>query len=213
MSLANDPVPAPPASASAPRLLLFDLGGVVLENAGFERLNALLPEPADVASLKSRWLRSPAVRSFELGLVTPSDFATAFMAEWRIAGTPAAFLDEFASWPIGLYPGAAALLARLRQRHRTACLSNSNVLHWRRFDGFREHFDVSLSSHLLGVIKPDAECFDKALHVLGVPAADVVFFDDSPLNVDAASALGIDARHVDGYAVLERVLHAEGLLS
>ena len=44
-------------------------------------------------------------------------------------------------------------------------------------------------------------------------AADVVFFDDSPLNVDAASALGIDARHADGYAALERVLDAEGLLS
>jgi glucose-1-phosphatase len=213
MRLAHDPVPAARESANAPRLLLFDLGGVVLENATFERLNVLLPEPADVASLKTRWLRSPAVRSFELGLVAPSDFATAFMAEWRIADTTAAFLDEFMSWPTGLYPGAAALLARLRRRHRIACLSNSNVLHWHRFDGFREHFDVALSSHLLGVIKPDAACFEKALHVLGVPAADVVFFDDSTLNVDAATALGIDARHVDGYDELERVLDAQGLLS
>jgi HAD superfamily hydrolase (TIGR01509 family) len=213
MSVAPAPVPVARSDPSGPRVLLFDLGGVVLENSTFDRLNTLLPEPADVASLKSRWLRSSAVRSFELGLVAPPDFATAFMAEWRIGGTPAAFLDEFASWPTRLYPGAGALLARLRQRHRTACLSNSNVLHWRRFDGFREHFDVALSSHLLGVIKPDAACFEKALDVLGVPAPDVVFFDDSPLNVDAARALGIDARHVDGCAALARMLDTEGLLS
>ena len=195
------------------RLLLFDLGGVVLENAGFDRLNDLLPEPDDLATLKVRWLRSHAVRSFELGRIAPSEFAAVFMAEWGIAGSPEAFIDAFTSWPIGLYPGAADLLARLRSRHRTACLSNSNVLHWRRFDGFAGHFDVALSSHLLGVIKPDGECFEKALRVLDVAAADVVFFDDSPLNVEAAGALGLNARHVDGFAALQQVLATEGLLS
>ncbi len=196
-----------------PRLLLFDLGGVVLENATFDRLTGLMSEPADVATLKIRWLRSRAVRSFEFGRIAPSEFAAAFMTEWGIGGSPQAFLDEFLSWPTGLYPGATDLLARLRSRHRTACLSNSNVLHWRRFDGFAGHFDVALSSHLLGAIKPDAECFEKALRVLGVTAADVVFFDDSPLNVEAAGALGLSARQVDGFAALQKALEAEGLLS
>jgi putative hydrolase of the HAD superfamily len=204
---------SPARGASAPRLLLFDLGGVVLENATFDRLNALLPEPANVAALKTRWLRSPAVRSFELGLVTPHDFAAAFMSEWGLGGDVAAFLADFESWPTRLFPGAAALLARLRQRHRTACLSNSNVLHWHRFDGFREHFDTALSSHLLGAIKPDAACFEQALGVLGVDAGEVAFFDDSPLNVDAAAALGLRAFHVDGFEALERVLQAQALLA
>lgn len=167
----------------------------------------------DLATLKTRWLRSHAVRSFELGRIAPSEFATAFMTEWDIAGSPQAFLDEFTSWPTGLYSGAAGLLARLRSRHRTACLGNSNVLHWRRFGGFAELFDVALSSHLLGVIKPDAECFEKALRVLGAAAAYVVFFDDSPLNVDAAGELGLNAHHVDGFAALQQVLEMEGLLS
>ena len=54
------------------------------------------------------------------------------------------------------------LLARLRTDFRTACLSNSNELHWRKFDGFAGLFDIALSSHRLGVIKPDHAAFVRA---------------------------------------------------
>lgn len=50
-----------------PTVLLFDLGGVLVENVGFERLNALLPTPLPLEELKARWLASTAVRSFEVG--------------------------------------------------------------------------------------------------------------------------------------------------
>ena len=41
-----------------PSVLLFDLGGVLIENVGFERFNALLPSPIPLEELKPQWLAS-----------------------------------------------------------------------------------------------------------------------------------------------------------
>ena len=129
---------------------MFDLGGVLVENVGFERLNALLPAPLPLEDLKTRWLASTAVRSFEAGACSSESFAVALLQEWQIALTPNEFIEAFSSWPKGLYPGAAELLSRLRGRYTLACLSNSNPIHWERFADFHGLFAVRLSSHLLG---------------------------------------------------------------
>ncbi len=59
-----------------PTVLLFDLGGVLVESVGYERFNALLPKPLSMEELKTRWLASPAVRSFETGCWSAEAFAT-----------------------------------------------------------------------------------------------------------------------------------------
>jgi len=205
--------PLPVPTGSRPTLLLFDLGGVLVENVVFERLAPLLPAPAPRAALQDRWLASAAVRAFDLGRIEPDVFAEVFVAEWGLTLSPASFLEEFASWPRGLYPGARALLDDLRRRFRVACLSNSNALHWERFGGFPDGFDVSLSSHLLGAVKPDAEAFRRALATLGVGPTDLWFFDDSAANVHAAAALGIRAFRTEGLAAVEAVLRAEGCMA
>lgn len=191
---------------TAPALLLFDLGGVLLENASLARLNPLLPVPMAPAAFKERWLRSPAVRSFEIGAIDAATFADAFVQEWQVPLSREAFLAEFASWPLGFYPGARELLARLRQRYRIACLSNSNEVHWARFGGFVDVFELALSSHEIGAIKPDDEAFLLTLTRCGVAPADVVFFDDTHSNVVAARRLGMRACQVEGMAELEAAL-------
>jgi len=192
--------------------LLFDLGGVLVRNAGYDRMNALLPAPLETDALKARLLTSPAYRAFELGQTTPETFARSLVAELELRCTPVEFLSEFAGWPEGFYPGASALLAQLRTRYKLACLSNSNALHWARFDGFRGHFDVTLSSHLLHLIKPDAACFRRALAECDCAADEVVFFDDAALNVEAAHACGIRSVLVRDFDDLQRTVQDMGLL-
>ena len=48
------------------------------------------------------------------------------------------------------------------------------------------------------------EIFEHALRELGVTANEVVFFDDTPVNVEAAQALGIRAYHTRGVEELRR---------
>lgn len=198
---------------STPSFLLFDLGGVLIENSTFQSLNELLPERRDITALKHQWLASSAVRRFELGETAPGEFAVSFIAEWGLRLTPEAFLKEFTSWPTGYYPMARDALRALRKRYRVGCLSNCNVLHWEKFGGFEDDFDIAISSHLLGAIKPDDEAFVLALGACGVEPSRVYFFDDSAGNVQAAGRLGIRSFHVEGTASLLDVLRSEGLLA
>lgn len=75
----------------------------------------------------------------------------------------------------------------LLSNHRTAWL----LPRLERF-GVADRFERILVSDALGAAKPSPVAF-AALRARD----DTVFFDDSPCNVDAARALGIDAHHVD----------------
>ena len=188
--------------ACAPSLLLFDLGGVLIDTSGFDNLNRMMPRTLDSAHIKKRWLGSPSVRRFELGEISAREFADGFIAEWELSIGPSEFLTEFISWPKGFYPGARELISDLRRTCRVGCLSNSNALHWAKFNGFKGEFDIALSSHLLGAIKPDPSAFTKALLACGAQPREVLFFDDMMSNVSAAQSLGIQAFHVDDFQSL-----------
>ena len=109
-----------------------------------------------------------------------------------------------------------ALLTRLRAAgYRLACLSNSNAAHWERSAPMRwlqQQLDVAISSHQLGLRKPDPAIFAVALDRLGAPADAVGYFDDLAANVAAATAAGLRAHHVDGIDALHARLAALGWL-
>ena len=64
------------------RVILFDLGGVLVENTGEQGLSSLLPYQLGRQELWARWLASDAVRRFECGQIPPEVFAARF-PEWR----------------------------------------------------------------------------------------------------------------------------------
>ena len=194
-----------------PEVLLFDLGGVLIENDTFAALQNLLPTKPDGEALRHRWLSSRAVREFELGRLAPEAFAVSFLAEWSLDLPPELFLDQFRSWPRGFFPGLRERLNRLRRRYRVGCLSNCNAVHWEKFGGFAQDFDIALSSHLLGAVKPDEEAFSRALAACGAPATAVRFFDDTEANVEAALQMGIPSFLVQGPLELLAALQTEGL--
>jgi epoxide hydrolase-like predicted phosphatase len=77
---------------------------------------------------------------------------------------------------------------------RIACLSNGShewtlqVINERGLGHLFE--DIILSSDL-GIVKPDAEIYLKALRKLAIQPSQAVFVDDRKVNVDAAEVLGI----------------------
>jgi HAD superfamily hydrolase (TIGR01509 family) len=193
-------------------VLLFDLGGVLVDVGAFDAVRAMVGATVDDDELKRRWLRSPAVRSFELGRVSPAAFAAQFVEEWQVPLTPEAFLGEVYSWIRQPYPGAVDLLERLRGGYHVACLTNCNELHWSQLTPFLECFDSAFSSHLLGEIKPDPKAFEAVMSELGVKPHEVRFFDDSSPNVEAARLLGIDSFLVNGIDDVMRAVTEGGLL-
>lgn len=193
------------------KVILFDLGGVLIENTGRDGLTSLLPYTLDSPEIWRRWLTSPSVRQFEAGRISSEAFAAAFVAEWGLSIAPENFIAAFAGWPKGFFPGARELLESLRKNHHLACLSNTNAIHWSRFPEFPRLFDTCFASHEMGVVKPDVEAYAHVLDTLRVDPAAVYFFDDQILNVQAARAFGINAFQVTEFSAIAPILRAEKL--
>jgi len=192
-------------------VILFDLGGVLVESRGREVLRALLPRLGE-RELMERWLASPAVDRFERGLSEPQAFAREFVAEWDLALSAEEFVESFAGWVTGFFDGAEALLRALRGSHRIACLSNTNALHWARLPQLPQLFDECFASHRTGLMKPERAAYEHALRALGAAPGEVLFFDDLAPNVAAARAVGMRAFRVGGFADIAPTLRDAGLL-
>ena len=114
---------------------------------------------------------------------------------------PDATIEELNRWDARMWttvdPAMLAWQRQLKQeRILTAILSNiGDTVHEsleQEFD-WLSSFDALVWSYQLGVAKPDPAIFRYALKQLGTTAAETLFIDDKPVNVEAARALGMKA--------------------
>ena len=191
------------------RVVLFDLGGVLVELSGLPTMLAWMDNRLSAEELSNIWLASPVVRAFETGRTTPEVFADELIEEMALPVARDELLRELAKWPVGLFPGALELLGRVPRRYVKATLSNSNALYWPRVMKdmqLEKAFDYHFVSFLTGKIKPDAEAFQHVMHALCCPAGEILFLDDNQLNVESARRVGMKAFQAKGVAEAERIL-------
>jgi len=194
-------------------VLLFDLGGVLMEFAGFEELGPLIPGAPDRTEIRDRWIRSKSVQQFERGEIPPDRFSVGVIEEFGIDLSPTAFLTHFVEWAREPTPAAISLLTSLGNGYRIAALSNANELHTPLHrERFRSVIETFYFSDEIGHVKPDRAIFDHVIQDLGVPPPRIAYFDDTPVNVGAARDAGLIAHAVDGIGELEARLIDLGLL-
>jgi glucose-1-phosphatase len=181
-------------------LVLFDLGGVLIELPGVRAMLELTGIKSE-QELWRRWLTCRWVRCFESGGCPETEFAAGVVADWQLELSAAAFLEAFRDWPAGPLPGATELVAQTRASVTTGCFSNTNALHW------HDHiagwplaglFDHRFLSFELGLLKPDIAAFAHVADLLEVPAERVLFLDDNAVNVAGAAAAGFQATRAAG---------------
>ena len=191
---------------------MFDLGGVVVPWVGFEAVAGLTG--LDRETIDDRFQREPALRDYEVGRSSTEDFCAALPRVLDLDIAPAAVPTLWTSWVLPPFPGVVEAITALRATHRTACLSNTNALHWAhigRFFDVDAVFDVPMASHLMGMGKPDTEIYAAAVERLGVAAGDVWFFEDTRKNLDAAADAGLRVFPVDRRHGVMPVLRELGL--
>ena len=88
------------------KIIMFDLGGVLVESTGIVALQSLAPHLHDKQVVLERWHRSQAVALFERGRISTDEFAATFINEWELDLDKNTFLISFASWVRGFFPGA-----------------------------------------------------------------------------------------------------------
>jgi putative hydrolase of the HAD superfamily len=199
-------------------VVLFDLGGVLVDPGGVSEMRQLSGIPTD-EELWRRWLSCPWVQRFEAGQCSGEEFAAGVVDEWGLALSPDAFLAVFAGWHTGPFPGADELVAEVRAVTRVGYLSNSNVAQWSaHLEGspLVAGFDFGFTSFELGLVKPDRAIFHAVAGrrpISEFGAERVLFLDDNAVNIEGAAASGFAARHVCGVDEARHALVDEGVLA
>ncbi len=182
------------------QVVLFDLGGVLIDVGGVPPMKALARIETD-EEMWQRWLTCRWVRSFERGECSPDEFATGVVGDWALEVEPAVFLQSFREWPGAPLPGAHDLVVDVRASVPVGCLSNTNAMHtddhFEKFPIF-DLFDYRFLSFQLGLVKPDRALFERVAELVPVAPGRVAFLDDNLMNVEGATEAGFVARHVRG---------------
>ena len=198
------------------RVLLFDIGGVLVNWDGIAPLLELTKGQFTPEAARKFWLESLWVRKFEAGRCTPDEFANGAVAELQLTLPPQEFLDRFITWDRGPLPGAVELLAELSPRFFLTCLSNNNELHWRKLHehpGLLNHFHKTFVSFEIGHVKPDPEVFSCVLSQLQFAPSEILFFDDNIECLETARQFNLQTAHVQGVPAVRATLKKLGLLA
>jgi putative hydrolase of the HAD superfamily len=176
--------------------VLFDYGGVICEpqsEADWARLASASGGPA--ADFDAAYWRYRL--DYDRAALDVTAYWRSVAADLGRAYTDAEIAElsrlDTASW-LTLRPATVDLITGLAAAgHRLALLSNApadvaEAVQALPVAGYFEHLVFSCA---LKSAKPDPECFQATLAVLGAEPADVIFFDDRPANVAAAAALGM----------------------
>jgi HAD superfamily hydrolase (TIGR01509 family) len=194
-------------------VVLFDLGGVLVDIGGIGDLGAFAGESSE-DELWRRWLACPWVRRFERGHCDADSFSRGMVDSWSMPIEPEVFLEAFASWPRGLLPGARELVRSISTTSRVGCLSNTNAIHadrhWTEF-GIADLFEERFLSHEMGLVKPDRAAFEYVVEALECPAERILFLDDNQINVEGARAAGLRSERAQGIDDARSILASIGL--
>lgn len=208
-----DPARNPETPPRIPRLVLFDLGNVLISLRPVREVFSLPPrsgpDPDPIDRRIASFLRSEIVERFEEGRASPEEFFAA-MRRALGADVPDPPIEErFRSILGAEVPGMRELLRELKRSGvRVAGLSDTNPVHLetlRRYPIVGELETVVASSEI-GHRKPSREAYEAALERLEVRAEDVFYTDDLLQNVEGAWRAGIRAVVFGGAAALRRAL-------
>src|SRR5437660_275955 len=92
------------------RVVLFDVGGVLVQLNGVPTMLQWLDHRVSVEELWKMWLTSPIVRAFESGQIAPEVFADRLIEDMKLPVERERLLREFVEWTLGFYPGAMELV-------------------------------------------------------------------------------------------------------
>jgi HAD superfamily hydrolase (TIGR01509 family) len=188
---------------SSIRVVCFDLGGVLVKLASGWEAACKLGGVKTLPNLGA-WERQHALMvELERGRMAEEVYFER-MGQCDLGISADELKCVFDAWLQGAYPGAAELIAEIKERGViTACLSNTNPRHWRQvieevpeYMEIMRRLDYRFASQEIGFAKPDERIYLHAQEQMKVTAEEILFFDDRLENVEGARAVGWHAEQI-----------------
>ena len=176
------------------RAVFFDLGGVVIRTE-YQAPREYLAERLNTTyeDLNRIVFESDTSRRASIGeLTTEAHWEAVTRKVGRPASEAGIIRQEFFAGDI-VDIELLDFIRSLRPRCKTGVISNAwpDLRQYLTEKKAVDAFDALVISAEVGIMKPEPKIYQMALEKLGVTAPEAAFVDDTPVNVDAARALGM----------------------
>ena len=196
------------------KAIVFDIGGVLIgldlergirafkEVLGYNRISELL-DPSHQKGIYG---------DFEGGLLSADEFRAEVLKESRPGSKPEDVDRCVRQILLDIKPETAAAVRSVYGRYPLYLLSNNNpigmpnCLELMEKAGIGGLYEDMFISSEMKMLKPSPEFYREAVRRIGLPPEEILFIDDSLTNVEAARALGIDARWLEPGMPLAQLL-------
>ena len=196
------------------KAIVFDIGGVLIgldlergirafkEVLGYNRISELL-DPSHQKGIFG---------DMEGGVISADEFRAEVLKESRPGSRPEDVDRCVRSILNPIKPETAAAVRSVYGRYPLYLLSNNNpigtpaCLELMDAAGIGGLYKDMFISSEMKMLKPSPEFYREAVRRIGLPPEEILFIDDSLKNVEAARALGIDARWLEPGMPLSQLL-------
>jgi putative hydrolase of the HAD superfamily len=198
-------------------VILFDVGGVLLTNGWDHRERAFVLEQFHVDRDAFEARHAQPNDAWERDAITVREYLDVTLFYQPRDFSHEEFLAAICAQSKLLDNGAMGVLHDLASSDKCVlgALNNEarepNEYRFRTF-GLRDCFQIALSSCYVGLRKPGAAIYRRALDILGKPAQRILFIDDRAENVAGAQSVGMQAIRFTGADALRGQLADFGVL-
>jgi putative hydrolase of the HAD superfamily len=204
--------PSPPIEA-----LLFDLGGVLIDIDTQRAVQHWEPlSSLSRAQLQQRFTVDQALRQYESGEIDTAAYVAHLRQEFELHASDSAIVAGWNAILVGEIEPALQAVVAARTHLPCYAFSNTSPAHqiaWSSaFPRVATAFDRLFLSFEIGARKPDIAAFQLVTEAIGKDADRVLFFDDTPANVQGARDAGLQAVQVTDHRDLQRALAGLGVL-
>jgi len=207
----------PAASNGKPGVVVFDLGGVLLDWDPRHLYRKLFDDEAAMERFLAEVCTMEWHHAHDLGVPPEETTPPLIAAHPEQADLIWAWTRRSEEMLAGPIEDTVEILRELKDQG-VRCYALTNMETW-TYPGRRERyeflrwFDGTVVSGFEGVAKPDVRAFELLLGRFGLSAPTTLFVDDSAKNVRAARAVGMQAVEFESPASLRRRLAHAGLLT
>jgi FMN phosphatase YigB (HAD superfamily) len=207
------------------KLILFDVGGVLIDLESEQARRSLETEygmatAAYEALTRCTYEKEPfsITEAATIGAVGSDEYIGAFRAACgRFISVSAMKRNRESIIGSERLP-MIELLTVLRKTVRVAAFTNTIEMHWEMLQNrnrfsFPTIVEETIASHLAGFAKPTKMAYEEVARRLKVDATDVLFIDDSKINVSAAIECGMRGIVFSDHRDLVETLRREKVLS
>jgi HAD superfamily hydrolase (TIGR01509 family) len=186
--------------------IIFDLGGVILNID--TRKTAMALEQLGVSNLQGH-MSQPALVSFfndyESGKIDDNAFVAKLRSLAAKGATEQDIVDAWNALLLDFPSDRIELLKSLRKKYRLFLLSNTNAIHYNKFQQqiylqtgsyLEDFFEQTYYSHTIKLRKPDVACYQFVLQESKLDPRETIFLDDSEINLVGAKEAGLMTEYI-----------------